>query len=73
MLKKMVIPGESIAEEEEESEDTDDTDRVDSHPGTVPLGNINKKLVHHHRSIFPLLENLKRKRRIEDLFIKVME
>ena len=34
MLKKMVIPGERI-EDEEESEDTDDTDSV---PGAVSIG-----------------------------------
>ena len=38
MLKKMVIPGERIAEEEDgESEDTDDTDSVESYPDPASM------------------------------------
>ena len=40
MLKKMVIPGERISEEE--SEDTDDTDRVESYPDFAPIGDIDR-------------------------------
>ena len=39
MFRKMVIPGERIAEEGE-SEDTDDTDSVESYPGIAPIGDI---------------------------------
>ena len=38
MLKKIVIPGDRIAEEE--SEDTDDTDSVESNPGTASIRDI---------------------------------
>ena len=38
MLKTMVMPGESIAEEE--SEDTDDTDSVESYPDTASTGDL---------------------------------
>ena len=40
MVRKMVIPGESIAEEE--SEDTDDTDSVESYPGIASIGDIDR-------------------------------
>ena len=40
MLKKMVIPGERIAEEE--SVDTDDTDSVDSNPDIASIGDIDR-------------------------------
>ena len=40
MLKKMVIPGERIAEEE--SEDTDDTDSLESYPDIAPIGDIDR-------------------------------
>ena len=38
MLKRMVIPGERIAEEE--SEDTDNTDSVESYPNIASIGDI---------------------------------
>ena len=41
MIKKMVMPGESIAEEGE-SGDTDDTDSVESYPGFVSIGDIDE-------------------------------
>ena len=40
MLKKMVIPGERI--EEEESEVTDDTDSVESYPTIASIGDIDR-------------------------------
>ena len=40
MLRKMVIPGERIAEEE--SEDTDDTDSVESYPDIASIGDIDE-------------------------------
>ena len=40
MLKKMVIPGEMISEEE--SEDTDDTDSVEPYPDITSIGDINR-------------------------------
>ena len=39
MIKKIVMPGESIAEEEE-SEDTDDKNSVESYPDTASIGDI---------------------------------
>ena len=81
MLKKMVIPGERIAEEEEGSEDTDDTD-------TASIGDIGESSnmlpsdisspgisspdygIPLHLPILALMEKLKR-RRIENLFIKI--
>ena len=39
MIRKMVVPGERIAEEEE-SEDTDDTDSVESYPDIASIGDI---------------------------------
>ena len=68
ILKKMVIPGEWIAEEEG-SEDTDDTD-------TASIGDIGESSDILSSDISSpgtsLMEKLKR-RRIENLFIKVME
>ena len=40
MLRKMVIPGERIAEVE--SEDTDDTDSVELYPDIASIGDICK-------------------------------
>ena len=40
MLKKMIIPGERIAEEE--SEDTDDNDSVESYPDIASIGDIGR-------------------------------
>ena len=40
MIRKMVIPGERIAEAE--SEDTDDTDSVESYPDIASIGDINR-------------------------------
>ena len=40
MLKKMVIPGERIAEVK--SEDTDDTDSVEPYPDTASIEDIGK-------------------------------
>ena len=39
MIRKMVTPGERIAEEGE-SEDTDDTDSVESYPDSASIGDI---------------------------------
>ena len=41
MIRKMVIPGERIAEEGE-SDDTDDTDSVKSYPDIVSIGDIDR-------------------------------
>ena len=40
MIRKMVIPGERIAEDE--SEDTDDTDSVESYPDIASIGDIDR-------------------------------
>ena len=40
MLRKMVIPGDRIVEEEEESEETDDTDSVEPYLENASIGNI---------------------------------
>ena len=89
MLKKMVIPGERIAEVE--SEDTDDTDIVEPYSDIASIGDIGESadisspgilsyliyhhlvLAYHHLSILALMEKLKRRRRMENLFIKAME
>ena len=71
MFRKMVIPGERIAEEGE-SEDTDDTDSVESYPDIASIGDIGESSDISSYSILALMETLKR-RRIENLFIKVME
>ena len=40
MIRKMVIPGERIAEVE--SEDTDDTDSMESYPDIASIGDIDR-------------------------------
>ena len=85
MLRKMVIPGERIAEED--SEDRDDTDSVELYSEIASIGDLVNQLhllyyhlilvyhhlvYHPHLPIFALMEKLKR-RRIENLFINVME
>ena len=78
MLKKMVITGERMAEEEG-SVDTGGTDTASMEilvNHLIYYDLICHHLVHliyyHHLPILALMEKLKR-RRIENLFIKVME